>query len=108
MHGPLPPTYAAPSPPVTVTRIRRLSRDCLITESTSRSPRLDRIVAHGSIFDKASRYMIEDLDVSGNVVSKRTSVLSSRPKCSRGQAKERVPIVEVSTVCVEEVEDIDD
>ena len=90
--------------PVTITRIRRMSKTALISEATSPAPRLDRMVAHGSVFDKASRYMMDDLDVSGKTVQSTTSTWSSKQRPS----VKREPQSMVAQIKVAEVEILDD
>ena len=47
--------------PVLITRLRRLSKSGFLYESNSKSPRLDKMVAHKNLFDRTTQCMKEDL-----------------------------------------------
>lgn len=44
-----------------VTRLRHLSKSAFLYESNSRSPRLDKMIAHINLFDRTTQCIEEDL-----------------------------------------------
>ena len=60
-------TYTETQQPLFVTRMRRLSKSGFLCESNSKSPRLDKMIAHISLFDRTTK-CLEDGMIEQSVV----------------------------------------
>ena len=108
-----------------VTRVRRVSKSGFLYESNSKSPRLDKMIAHINLFDQTTKKLEEDItrERQGSLAQKRINTRQSRsqPGASEYYQKEEVPAwvteltsrpaqqdcIVVSEAEVEEVEDVD-
>lgn len=107
-----------------ITRMRRLSKSNFTTESNSKSPRLDKMIAHVSLFDRTTKCLEEEIVQAqrDTIVEKRVNKAHSRPQMGPRateyqQKQEDVPswITELTSrpaqqdcVVVTEIEDPDD
>lgn len=90
----------------TVIRIGRLSKSAFLSEAASPAPRLERMVAHGCIFDKTLRYTLDGLDLRDNNVQHTTGSWSSEQSRSKAWRQVQPMVVQVQVTEVE-IEDND-
>ena len=78
-----------------VTRMRRLSKSNFTYESNSKSPRLDKMIAHVNLFDKTTRCLEDELQQSREKTYKQMREGRPRPQIARRDSdvysKEDVP-----------------
>lgn len=112
--------------PAFITRMRRLSKSNFDTESSSRSPRLDKMIAHVSLFEKTTKCLEEEIVQPQQAVLPVEMMKNARgrpqlgPRATEYQKKEDVPdwVTELTSrpahaACIvvteiEHVEDMDD
>ncbi|KAK5943369.1 hypothetical protein PMZ80_004376 [Knufia obscura] len=118
-------TETTESRPFLVSRVRRVSKSGFLYETNSKSPRLDKMIAHINLYDQTTRCMEEDLEKqrADTLAQKRMGGTRPRPQLgprateyeSRSDEKE-VPnwVTELTcrptqeSVVVTEVEEIED
>lgn len=89
------PYYETQVQPTFITRIRRLSRSNFNNESESKSPRLDKMIAHVNLFDKTTKHLEEELaqQRANTLAEKRVKSRSGRPGMGRRESSltEKLP-----------------
>lgn len=112
--------------PFLVSRVRHASKSGFLYESNSKSPRLDKMIAHINLYDQTTKYMAEDLQKQrqDTLAAKRMDGNRSRPQLGRHESsyghkseEEEVPqwVIELTcrptqecAVVVTEVEEVED
>lgn len=64
-----------------VTQVRRLSKDGFVSESNSKSPRLDKMIAHINLFERTTKHIEDELtqEREYSLSRRQTNRSSSRP-----------------------------
>jgi len=75
--------------PFLVSRVRRVSKSGFLYESNSKSPRLDKMIAHISLYDQTTKCMEEDLlsQRENTLAAKRMTGNRTRPQLSRRESQ---------------------
>ena len=70
------------SRPFLVSRVRRVSKSGFLFETNSKSPRLDKMIAHINLYDQTTKYMEEDLQKQreDTLAEKRMRGIRPRPQ----------------------------
>lgn len=75
--------------PALMIRLRRLSKTAFISESNSKSPRLDKMIAHVNLFDKVTQRMEQELEQEKRLKAVVRRVRDDKPR-ARPQIVRRV------------------